>query len=288
MSSASNLQSNKSHSQSGRRHPLSIDSVVDGPHQRDPGPRNSDAYGRGPLSSDRAASNPPQSQQNPASDAPSTASMVCSYQLRILQHPVRARCCGFGNKDRRAVDPPPVVELVRLDAAGKEIDSCEEAPFLVCHASLWNPEGTEDRSLVENVYAQGGGNDAADASVHAVVGSQVAIAQSLKDVDDKRKMMFLYPDLSVRLPGRYSFRFQLVDVSLGRPAEGNLKQMVGRDAVEGKPVLAVVQSLPFESYRPKQFPGMLKSTELSRRLAEQGIVEIRARNRSPPPQRDES
>ncbi|KAI9094435.1 velvet factor [Phlyctochytrium arcticum] len=206
-----------------------------------------------------------------------------SYRLRILQNPVRARCCGFGNKDRRAVDPPPVVELVRIDANGHEFSSCEEAPFLVCHASLWSGDGTQDRSLVENVYAQGSGHDAADASVHAVVGSQVAIAQALRDVDDQRKMMFLYPDLSVRLPGQYSLRFQLVDVSLGpsppppSSSQSRKGSMVSRDAVEGRPVLAVAQSAPFESYRPKQFPGMLKSTELSRRLAEQGIVEIRAR-----------
>lgn len=109
---------------------------------------------------------------------------------------------------------PPVVELVRVGADGNAINSCEEAPFLVCHASLWSADGLEDRSLVENIYATSGSNPA-DTSVHAVVGSQVAISQPLVDVDGKRKMMFLFPDLSVRLPGQYTLRFQLVDVSMG-------------------------------------------------------------------------
>lgn len=29
----------------------------------------------------------------------------------VIQHPLRARCCGFGEKDRRPIDPPPVLQL---------------------------------------------------------------------------------------------------------------------------------------------------------------------------------
>lgn len=29
----------------------------------------------------------------------------------VMQHPLRARCCGFGEKDRRPIDPPPVLQL---------------------------------------------------------------------------------------------------------------------------------------------------------------------------------
>lgn len=29
----------------------------------------------------------------------------------MVQNPVRARCCGFGEKDRRPIDPPPILQL---------------------------------------------------------------------------------------------------------------------------------------------------------------------------------
>jgi hypothetical protein len=39
--------------------------------------------------------------------------------LEIVQQPLRARMCGFGEKDRRPVDPPPVVQLHVLNAKGE-------------------------------------------------------------------------------------------------------------------------------------------------------------------------
>ncbi|KAI9323238.1 hypothetical protein BX666DRAFT_1884655 [Dichotomocladium elegans] len=33
------------------------------------------------------------------------------YRLEVVQNPVRARCCGFGEKDRRLLDPPAILQL---------------------------------------------------------------------------------------------------------------------------------------------------------------------------------
>uniref|UniRef100_A0A1D1XQ09 Velvet domain-containing protein n=1 Tax=Anthurium amnicola TaxID=1678845 RepID=A0A1D1XQ09_9ARAE len=40
------------------------------------------------------------------------------YTLRVSQQPLRARMCGFGEKDRRPIDPPPIVQLVVTDEKG--------------------------------------------------------------------------------------------------------------------------------------------------------------------------
>lgn len=32
-------------------------------------------------------------------------------KIVMVQNPVRARCCGFGEKDRRPIDPPPILQL---------------------------------------------------------------------------------------------------------------------------------------------------------------------------------
>lgn len=31
--------------------------------------------------------------------------------IEIIQNPIRARSCGFGEKDRRPIDPPPILQL---------------------------------------------------------------------------------------------------------------------------------------------------------------------------------
>ncbi|KAF9419169.1 hypothetical protein BGZ94_009507 [Podila epigama] len=38
-----------------------------------------------------------------------------SATIKIVQQPLHARMCGFGEKDRRPVDPPPIVQLVLND-----------------------------------------------------------------------------------------------------------------------------------------------------------------------------
>lgn len=45
------------------------------------------------------------------------------YELLVVQQPKRARMCGFGDKDRRPITPPPCVKLIITDVAtGKEVD----------------------------------------------------------------------------------------------------------------------------------------------------------------------
>jgi hypothetical protein len=34
-----------------------------------------------------------------------------TYKLSVCQQPLHARMCGFGEKDRRPIDPPPIVQL---------------------------------------------------------------------------------------------------------------------------------------------------------------------------------
>ncbi|KAG0348147.1 hypothetical protein BG004_005894 [Podila humilis] len=43
-----------------------------------------------------------------------------SATIKIVQQPLHARMCGFGEKDRRPVDPPPVVQLVLQDGPDPE------------------------------------------------------------------------------------------------------------------------------------------------------------------------
>lgn len=48
------------------------------------------------------------------------------YRLVVVQHPSRARMCGFGDKDRRPLSPTLIVKLIITEeATGEEISPCE-------------------------------------------------------------------------------------------------------------------------------------------------------------------
>ncbi|KAJ2581067.1 hypothetical protein IWW49_006102, partial [Coemansia sp. RSA 1797] len=73
------------------------------------------------------------------------------YELEMAQHPIRARMCGFGEKDRRPLDPPPVVRLRVRDDSGEFLQSEDvEVWKFVVSATLWAPHSDNDRSIVIN------------------------------------------------------------------------------------------------------------------------------------------
>ncbi|KAJ4983843.1 developmental regulator VelB [Stagonosporopsis vannaccii] len=65
-----------------------------------------------------------------------------SYRLRVDQQPIRARMCGFGDKDRRPITPPPCIRLIVCDAAtGQEIDCNDiDTTFNVLVVDLWHED----------------------------------------------------------------------------------------------------------------------------------------------------
>lgn len=74
------------------------------------------------------------------------------WSLQVVQQPIRARMCGFGDKDRRPITPPPCIRLIVNDAqTEKEIDINEiDTSFYVLTVDLWNAEGTSEVNLVRH------------------------------------------------------------------------------------------------------------------------------------------
>ncbi|CAG8459480.1 5105_t:CDS:2 [Acaulospora colombiana] len=59
--------------------------------------------------------------------------------------------CGFGDKDRRPIDPPPVVRLLVSTTDGTPVpESSVDHSMMIVHAGLWSEDSTEERSLVIN------------------------------------------------------------------------------------------------------------------------------------------
>ncbi|KAJ2156804.1 hypothetical protein GGF46_004946 [Coemansia sp. RSA 552] len=215
-----------------------------------------------------------------------TEGRVEKYDLAMAQHPVRARMCGFGEKDRRPLDPPPVVRLRVRDDRGQfmlseDVDSWK----FVVSATLWAPYSDHDRSIVINpntlpssvpVYQASTSSAAAAASsvmslsepvkVRNLVGTTVSNAYLLKDDKDQLSIFFIFHDLSVRTEGRFRLQFQFTVI----PSEEDPRAFVE----------AVAWSDVFEVFSAKTFPGMTDSTDLSRAFATQGIkITIRKSSR---------
>ncbi|KAF9911851.1 hypothetical protein BX616_010475 [Lobosporangium transversale] len=71
------------------------------------------------------------------------------YSLEIVQQPIRARMCGFGDKDRRNVTPAPVLKLVAKTPDGKIVSGSHlSKQTFVVTADLWLEDEVTDRNLV--------------------------------------------------------------------------------------------------------------------------------------------
>lgn len=111
---------------------------------------------------------PPQQQQMPAMyrDMPPQESPTGdfvghhngkTYRLRVEQQPIRARMCGFGDKDRRPITPPPCIRLTMCDSAtGQEIDANEiDTTYFSLVVDLWQEDTSRGScNLVRHSNAQ--------------------------------------------------------------------------------------------------------------------------------------
>lgn len=71
------------------------------------------------------------------------------YSLEVIQHPLRARMCGFGDKDRRPLAPAAVAKMVvqRDDNSIVDVDDVD-CSFFVVTVDLWSADGKQEMNLV--------------------------------------------------------------------------------------------------------------------------------------------
>ncbi|KAL8992842.1 MAG: hypothetical protein Q9188_007484 [Gyalolechia gomerana] len=113
--------------------------------------RNGPSYAPPPPASAAAPPSLSTSPQEPSST--NTEVDGRKYSLEIIQQPVRARMCGFGDKDRRPITPPPCIRLIVRDANPpyNEIDMNHiDTSFFVLTVDLWNAEGDKEVNLVRH------------------------------------------------------------------------------------------------------------------------------------------
>ncbi|CAG8540153.1 4335_t:CDS:2 [Paraglomus occultum] len=219
------------------------------------------------------------------SDMPSSNLMIPQqppriYRLEVAQQPIRARMCGFGEKDRRPIDPPPVLRLIVTTPDGKPIpvSSVDHSMFAV-HAGLWSNNRKKERNLVINPSSMAAHSTGTSSSVLSwsptctrnLMGSLTSSAYCLFNDHGQRGIYFIFHDLSVRTEGTFTLKFQFADISQLIRCGGHQSQVR---------VEAEVFSESFTVYAAKKFPGMTESTDLSKAFAKQGIkIPIRKERR---------
>ena len=75
-----------------------------------------------------------------------------TFELKVDQQPERARMCGFGDKDRRPITPPPCIRLVIKDmATGLPVTPDDlDGTFFVLQVDLWDEKGLSEVNLVRH------------------------------------------------------------------------------------------------------------------------------------------
>ncbi|KAK2045614.1 hypothetical protein LZ31DRAFT_241763 [Colletotrichum somersetense] len=174
------------------------------------------------------------------------------YEILFRQQPKAARCCGYGERDRRVIDPPPIVQLKinNPDLTPDELYRKLRHPAYVVHCSLWDEKGVVDCTNMDDNGTKPG---------KRIMGSLVSSPFVGQDENGEEGCFFCFPDMSVRTPGGYRLKFVLVVVD----AEHRSARA---------PIRSSIMSDKFEVYTAKEFPGMQASTPLTKRLKEQGCL----------------
>ena len=197
------------------------------------------------------------------------------FKLKIRQQPIAARACGLGERDRRVVDPPPIVQLCLrdYDPTSKEDIQKLQWQWNVVQCTLWSIPKPGD-SHAQDVTAIADPSYPSRKSrrlMGSVVSSPfVGVDPDVPETGVKNARLaafFIFHDLSCRQNGTYCLKFAYMRVDvMNAPGETTS-------------ILAEVTSDPFEVYSAKDFPGMRPSTTLTKELKRQGAsVQVKKGN----------
>ncbi|EPQ56399.1 hypothetical protein GLOTRDRAFT_9475, partial [Gloeophyllum trabeum ATCC 11539] len=129
-----------------------------------------------------------------------------SYRLEVVQQPERAAEFTHRPLSRLPVAPPPIVQLHIRDQAGNPVNEDMELPFLVAHLTLLSEDG---KTAVDSVPPP----DGEGPSLRLLNGTLVSSPHYLRNLQGKRGIYFLFPDVSIRWRGRYCLAVLLVRLS---------------------------------------------------------------------------
>ncbi|RDW81003.1 velvet factor family protein [Aspergillus mulundensis] len=243
----------------------------------------------------------------PPSPPPRRASPSSRYRLYIRQQPIAARACGAGDRDRRPVDPPPIIQLLLTDfnpdskedrsilqdprfTVGCLLYPVQEPPYLPGPGSSAGPSNPNIGINMEDSNAPGNSTPLLSGKAFASPfyvdeepdpNSAPAHPSSTDDYSTSPRALTRKPRTGSLLTPPASF-FVFSDLSVRTAGLYRLRSRLMHwgaieDTGQSMPILAEVWSDPFRVYPAKDFPGMRDSSLLTLRLKELGFVELKTR-----------
>ncbi|KAI1178322.1 velvet factor-domain-containing protein [Nemania sp. FL0916] len=186
--------------------------------------------------------------QAPAHPQESSNKQLEKYTLSFMQQPSHAKAANGKDKDRRPVDPPPILKLEV--ATDQDPDGVyKQSPYLIVVAYLEYGPGQDHASDVMP-------------PANLMSGTMVSSLHRLKDPGDQEGAFFVFGDLTIRREGTYCLRFDLLQMEFGVSSDPDSLVTV-----------TSVTSHPFRVYSQKNFPKQQKneSTFLTRSFSDQGV-----------------
>ncbi|KAI9265578.1 velvet factor-domain-containing protein [Sporodiniella umbellata] len=170
------------------------------------------------------------------------------YNITIRQQPQRAKVSLVNERDRRPIEPPPILQLYWENATEEESKKCLQSPFYFMVANLVSEE--EPHILLQPTQDY-------------LSGTTVSSLHRLRDIDNSDGGFFVFGDLAVKKEGRFRLQFSLFEIVDGQVQNRNINY-----------------SSSFTVYVPKRFPGPVEATFLSRTFSDQGVkMRIRKEHR---------
>ncbi|GAB1192371.1 hypothetical protein APSETT444_001562 [Aspergillus pseudonomiae] len=212
-----------------------------------------------------------------------------------------ARACGFGDRDRRPVDPPPIIQLLLTDfdpVSDQDKDILQDPRFavgcLLFPAATPPQQGPPDRERGGTIRESRLGSTASPGQSTPLLSGKAFISPFYVDADPdpatapahptsedyvtqrtsagpvrmkQPAAFFIFSDLSIHAAGEYRLQFRLMNW-------GHVE-----DTGQPMPILAEAWSEPFRVFPAKDFPGMQDSSPLAEGLKELGFTELKTRGK---------
>ncbi|KAI2629937.1 velvet factor-domain-containing protein [Hypoxylon sp. NC1633] len=169
-----------------------------------------------------------------------------TYRLEVLQQPTMAKAANGKDKDRKPVDPPPILQL-HVPSDEDPDGVYRQSPYLIAVAYLEyaHPPGPNGQSTPP---------------ANMMAGTTVSSLHRLKDPTNKEGAFFVFGDLTIKSEGEYVIRFDLLQMAMDNLDDG-----------EFWVTICSVTSEMFKVHAGRAFPGMAESTFLTRSFSDQGV-----------------
>jgi len=185
----------------------------------------------------------------------STGRETKTYYLEIIQQPEVSAEFGSAALSRLPLAPPLVAQLIIRDNRGNIIESDLEHPYLICHLSLHSADGMTPLDPVPS-------SNTHFPPDRLLYGNLVSSPHHLRNLEGRAGVYFLFPDVSVRLQGRY-----VLQLTLMRLSRVDALGMV--NVGESGSVLAQTRTRPFDVTPRHNYVAPLQ-TRLTEYFLEQG------------------